>query len=341
MTTVEVPALAGLNPSSARLSHRPANRIDDLINEVDSLRAVQRDIRVNTRELAIAPADGALMVGGGERYPLRDHAFAQLCSRLKVPAPYARRCDSGLRAQNLNRWLNEEDRNVLLRLERGEVRAVLSASYRAINHADILGWLADRLGVDTPIRYELTEGYLDMQVIRESPVQSLSDRGRQGLHRGIHLRNSEVGTARVRISTLVFRSICLNGLILNGGSWSYSRRHVGKADIASDVREAFDRAMALAGKAAEGLLETEGVEVADPLKVFDRIVTRYELSEGEDSAIRKAFLWEPGHTLWHVVNSLTRAGNANDLPLDSRHRLQELGGRITSLASEGRRWLDN
>ena len=341
MTISQHPTTAGIELSPARLSHQPDTRICDLIDLVDRLRAVQRDITVNTSDLAVTPSDGSLMVGGNERYAMREHAFGQLCARLEVPTHYARRCDTGLRAQNLNRWLNQEDRNVMLRLEGGEVRAVLSASYRPINHAEILAWLVDRLGDDTLIRYELTEGYLDMQVIRESPVYSLSDRGRQGLHRGIHLRNSEIGSSRVQVSTLVFRSICLNGLILSGGQWSYSRRHVGKADVADDVRGAFDQAMTLAGKAAEGFLGTQEVEVAEPLQVFDRIVKRYELAQHEDAAIRKAFLWEPGHTLYHVINSLTRAGNARDLPLVSRHRLQELGGRISSLASEGHRWLDN
>ncbi|MCA8937465.1 MAG: hypothetical protein KDB68_14815 [Planctomycetes bacterium] len=337
----DAPATAGTARSFARLNSVPANRIADLVSDLAVRRQQQRDITVNTRELSVTPSDGALMVGGSDRYALREHAFGQLCSRLQVPARYARRCDHDLRARNINRWLREEDRDVLLRLEGDQVRAVLSASYRPINHADILSWLADRLGGDVPIRYELNEQYLDLQVVRESPVYSLADHGREGLHRGLHLRNSEVGSARVQISTLVYRSICLNGLILSSGRWTYSRRHVGKADVSDQVREAFDRALTLAGKAADGFLGTQGIQVVEPLKVIERIASRYELTKPEHEAANRAFEVEPGDTLYAVINSLTRAGNDDALALDSRHRLQELGGRITSLASEGRRWLDN
>lgn len=341
MHTLDAPARAGGGRSFARLNAVPGNRIADLVSDLAKLKDQQEDIKVNTRELAVAPADGALMVGGSERYAMREHAFGQLCAKLQVPANYARRCDAGLRAQNINRWLREDDRNLLLRIEGGEVRAVLSSTYRPINHFDVLTWLSDRLGGDVPIRYELNDQFLDLQVVREAPVHSLADRGREGLHRGLHLRNSEVGSARVQISTLVYRSICLNGLILSSGRWTYSRRHVGKADIAEQVRDAFDRAMTLAGKAADSFLGTQAIQVAEPLKVIERIASRYELTKPEHEATNRAFEIEPGETLYAVINSLTRAGNDDELALDSRHRLQELGGRLTTLASEGRRWLDN
>lgn len=341
MHSLDTPARAGGGRSFARLNAVPGNRIADLVGDLARLKDTQHDIKLNTREFAVAPADGALMVGGNERYAMREHALGQLCTKLQVPANYARRCDAGLRAQNINRWLRNEDRDVLLRIESGEVRAVLSATYRAINHLDVLTWLADRLGGDVPIRYELNDQYLDLQIVREAPVHSLADRGQEGLHRGLHLRNSEVGSARVQISTLVYRSICLNGLILSGDRWTYSRRHVGKADIAEQVREAFDRAMTLAGKAADSFLGTQAIQVPEPLKTIEHIASRYELTKPEHEATNRAFEVEPGDTLYSVINSLTRAGNDDELSLDSRHRLQELGGRITSLASEGRRWLDN
>lgn len=39
-------------------------------------------------------------------------------------------------------------------------------------------------------------------------------------------------------------------------------------------------------------------------------------------------------------NAVTRAGNAYDLPLDSRMKLQEVGGRILTAAESGARWLN-
>lgn len=148
-----------------RLSVRPEPKLSELRERLSGLARDQRDVVISTRELAMAPVDGALMVGGNERYTLREHAFGQIAAKLAIPAHYLRRCDPDLRARNVNRWLREADRDLMLRLEGGEVRAVLSGSYRVINHADILGWLESRLGENAAVRYELTEGYLDLQVV--------------------------------------------------------------------------------------------------------------------------------------------------------------------------------
>lgn len=327
------------NLISGRLSARPDARLGQLLGQLEALAVQQRDIAVNTRELAMAPEDSALVVGRAERFGLREHAFAQLATKLQIPAHYLRRCAPELRAENVNRWLREADRDVMLRFEGGEVRGVLSGAYRAINHQDILGWLESRLGENTPVRYELTEGYLDLQVV--GPAEAgMPEARRDPLHRGLHLRNSEVGLARVNISALVYRTICLNGLVMGAGRWAYQRRHVGKAEIADQVREAFDHAIELSAQAVTAFAGTRGIQVKEPEKALDRIVTRYELAEDEGAAIHRAWQVEPGKTLFAVINALTRAGNDNALALESRHKLQTLGGRLTDLSATGR-WIDN
>jgi hypothetical protein len=322
-----------------QLNARPETRLDELREHLNTLKTRQRDVVTNTRELAMTPDNGALMVGGSERYNLRDHAFGQVASKLQIPAHYLRRCDPELRSRNVNRWLREEDRDLMLRIEGNEVRAVLSRSYRTINHTDILGWLESRLGSDTAVRFELTEGYLDVQVVGRHET-GLPNADRDALHRGLHLRNSEVGLARVQVSAMVYRTICLNGLVMGNGRWAYQRRHVGRAEIADQVREAFDRAIDLSGQAATAFAGTRGIMVSQPEQALERVAQRYELAEPESEAVHNAYRREPGETLFHVINALTRAGNDNALPVDSRHKLQSLGGRLTDLSATGL-WLDN
>lgn len=319
-----------------RLNVRPDAKLGELRERLAGLACEQRDAVISTRELAMAPADGQLMVGGSERYELRRHAFGQLAAKLGIPAPYLRRCDPELRSRNVNRWLREADRDLLLRLEGSEVRAVLSATYRPINHGEILAWLESRLGQNTPVRFELTDGFLDLQVI--GPADSSS--GRDVLNRGLHLRNSEVGLARVSISAMVYRVICLNGLVMGGGRWAFTRRHVGHGELADNVRRAFDHAIELSSQAATAFAGTRAITVKEPQRALERIVTRYELAEPEAAAVTRAFTVEPGHTLYAVINALTRAGNDATLDLQSRHKLQSLGGRITELSGTGK-WLDN
>jgi hypothetical protein len=80
--------------------------------------------------------------------------------------------------------------------------------------------------------------------------------------------------------------------------------------------------------------------VAVPVAALTKVFTRYELPEPEGIAVRRAWDHEPGPNLYAIINALTRAGNDTSLPLEARHRLQALGGRITDLSATGR-WLDN
>lgn len=338
-TAVSIPEETATEFRFGQLNEAPRPRLGALRSVHEALAKTQRDIRVNTHELAVALGDGALMVAGSERYAMREHAFGQLCAKLQVRANYARRFDPGLRAQNLNRRLREQDRDVLLRVEGDDVRAVLSGSYRPINHLTILNWMTERLTDDTEVRYELNDSFLDLQVVADRPANGQQAR-HDPLYRGLHLRNSEVGLARVQVSALVYRRICLNGLVMAGGRWSYQRRHVGTAAVADAVKDAFDRALVMSRDAVKAFSGTQGIVVNAPQKALERITARYELDEAEVAPINRAFEVEPRNRLLDLVNALTRGGNDDALPLTSRVKLQELGGRIIDLAAQGR-WIDN
>ncbi len=43
------------------------------------------------------------------------------------------------------------------------------------------------------------------------------------------------------------------------------------------------------------------------------------------------WLWEPGQTMFHIINAYTRAGMFHGLSAASSYRLQTVGGHILSL----------
>ena len=86
--------------------------------------------------------------------------------------------------------------------------------------------------------------------------------------------------------------------------------------------------------------DTRNVIVRDPVPVLDRISERYHLDDGEKEAMHRAFHREPGDTLFSVIQAVTGSGNDPALGIESREKLQELGGRLLELASSGRRWID-
>ena len=66
----------------------------------------------------------------------------------------------------------------------------------------------------------------------------------------------------------------------------------------------------------------------------------YPYEEDELEAVKTAFTVEPGDTLWSVIHAVMRAGNDAALAVDSREKLQRIGGRILELAERGSRWID-
>lgn len=98
--------------------------------------------------------------------------------------------------------------------------------------------------------------------------------------------------------------------------------------------------MRLSAEAASSLIGTQGIRVQQPEKALEVIAQRYELSEDESAAVQYAYTVEPGNSLYAVINSVTRAGGSSSLTLDSRHKLQSLGGILTELSSTGK-WIDN
>lgn len=311
----------------------PNHRLGEVVEVLRSRAGGFHDEIVDVRDVGMSPDDGALHVGR-EATELQPWALSQLGAKLGIPGNYLAKCAPDIRAQNVNHWLGKESGKLLLRMDGNEVRAVLSTRYQSVSNEDLALSLAQTLPEDTPVRFELTETHFELQIIGESGMQV------DLLHRGLHVTNSEVGAASVSLSALIYRTVCLNGLIMGRGSYTFARRHIGQVDLNNVVHGEVSRLLDASGEAAgqfQGLL---GVKMPDQWKALERVVERYELTKDQGQAMVNALNQEPGETLFHTVNAVTRAGNDEGLSLDHRRELQEVGGRLLTLAQQGTRWLD-
>ncbi|MCK6440328.1 MAG: hypothetical protein L6Q71_09030, partial [Planctomycetes bacterium] len=160
------------------------------------------------------------------------------------------------------------------------------------------------------------------------------------LNFGVGIVNSEVGAASLSFSSMVFRRICLNGMIFTTRETSYSRKHVGGVDLGAVVTEQMATRSVDGNNMVSVFIRLKAVVIEEPAKVFDKIGERYELTQDQREAITAAYGVEPGNHLYACINAVTRAGNSETLALESRLRLQEVGGRMLEAAGKGRRWLD-
>jgi hypothetical protein len=270
----------------------------------------------------------------GVPYPMRREALDQLAARVRVPAAYLRRCPDDLVALNVNRWLGRMGGELLVRLEDGQVRAVLSARYQPVSHLALVRAMLEHVPEETPVRYELSAQHFAAQVLTPGALSG------GGMHGGIYLGNSETGHRVVEMQALVYRVICLNGLILADAATTLRRRHTREAMATLDeAREMAGEAWRRTARMPDRFEAVRSIRVPKPKEALEHIGRRFQLGEPEQMAIGEAFEVEPGDTLFDVINAVTRAGNSPALSLTERTDLQQLGGRILDLAEKGERWL--
>lgn len=320
------------------LREKPTRTLDELQDLLADVSRGHHDHIVSPKDLHVDERTGTLAIRSISRdYDFKPLALSQMATKLNIPANYLQRCPSELRAANVNHWLERQRSDLLVRCDGNQVRAILSHRYAIVNNTDIVAWMRDALGPETNLRFEVTEGYMTMHVVQ--PKDFLARPGDR-LNNGVAVRNSEVGLACVEVHGLLYRQICLNGLILAGRNQQWRKRHIGNGDLADRVKEAVIRLRDAAPTAMEGFTALHGIRVPDMPGLFKKVATRYSLTEAQLQAISDAFVIEPGDTMYHAVNAFTRAGNAETLPIEYRHNLQELGGRILENSTHGTAWLN-
>lgn len=312
--------------------------LDRLITTLEHHEAECRDETVAAREVAVEPMSRRLTIGSTS-YALEPDAWGSLAQRCQVPATYLKRCPPDLAAENLNYWLNSlGSRDLLVRFRGDRVRAVLSGGYAPVSHLEAVRTFLDTVpaGKEFDARFELTSSRLAVRFIERDRIDV---RPNDPVNSGFHLGNSETGHASLSVSGLLHRVICLNGLILAHGTMTYRRVHRGDvSEIKTQIAEVIRKALDLNGSVVKRFGALGEINVPDMLAAFERIAHRYGLTRDQEDAVKEAYTIERGDTLYHVVNSLTRAGNSKSVALDAREQLQRVGGRIMEGAKKGR-WL--
>jgi len=75
-------------------------------------------------------------------------------------------------------------------------------------------------------------------------------------------------------------------------------------------------------------IESRVDDPAETMKAFNK---QFQLTEREQEAVAWGWLWEPGHTLFHILNAYTRGAMYNGLPAASSYRLQAVAGQILGM----------
>jgi hypothetical protein len=295
-------------------------------NKVDEMARHYSDRLVSTPEIVFDNLKTVRI--SGEPHPMRPTAQSLMANRLGIPIQYLQRCPADVQAFNLNFWITRErNPELFFRLDGEEVRAIFTPRYRPMDNLEVLERL-DRLGYkpETRVQCVLDAEFMALNIPDGNKTFDLQgDR----ITPGISVSNSEVGLSSLKIAAFYLRLVCTNGLIAKT-QVAVAYRHISRK-ILDDLPSVFEEVSRQQLRQRDQFRLSMESRVEDPLSTMNAFNRQFQLTEKEKEAVDWGWLWEPGGTMFHIVNAYTRAAMFNGLAAASAYRLQSVGGQILSM----------
>jgi hypothetical protein len=334
-----------------------------LAAELTRQRDAKRDFIVQSPVLRMVETGDALQlpIAGADAiadraFGIRDHAHGQIASRLNIPKRYydrMRQDAPDLLAANVNRWFGESDERRMVRTLDGATRAILSDRYQRIENEEIAEVALPVLADQPDMRVE-SAAVTETRLYIKALFPRIEGEVRKGdvVQAGVVISNSEVGAGAVTVTPLIFRLVCLNGMIREDGR--LRGFHIGAKAIegesvyellTDETRQADDRAILLKvrdvikaaaqpeffARALERMRESTTEKLTgDPAKAVEVLATKAGLSEGERGGVLRHLIEGGDISRWGVLNAVTRASQ-DVASYDRATELEALGGKILDL----------
>lgn len=301
-------------------------------------------------------------IGGnvGEEFEVTEHAQRQLASRLSIPWKFYDRMledHPDLLERDINELFRREPENRMVRTLDGQARAFLSSRYRRLDNFDLVEHVLPVLGeqrIDADrSSFAITDTRLYMKVV----FPRIEGEVRKGdvVQSGVLISNSEIGAGVLRITPLVFRLVCLNGMVAPESIEQFKRTHLGKQlevdGLAGQLYrtatlEAADKAVwmevedltrATADPEVFGGLVERMRNAADatidgnPVDAVEVLANRFNLTEDERGGILGHLVRGGDMSQWGLLNAVTRHAQDDGLSYERSTELEEIGGKVLDL----------
>lgn len=218
--------------------------ITQMAQELERQAATKRDFIANTSQLAVAENGTALQMALPDREPLvldlGEHFRRQAASHYKVPQEYAERIRTShpqLYARTLNTFFDKEPARRMVRSLDGKARAFLSDRYRPLDNFQLAEAVLPVAMAQPQVRMESSQ-FTESRFYMKLVFPKIETEVKKGdvVQLGLNISNSEVGNGSLAVQVMVFRLVCLNGLIVP--DMGQRRYHVGKR--ADETESAFE-----------------------------------------------------------------------------------------------------
>lgn len=348
---------------------------------VPELISYLKDIRDNALDYVVpGPKLEVKALDGGQEWELwieapegikifrpTDWAQRQTVSKTPMPWKYhAKLLEAGkanLAALNLNSWLQEEKRKIMIRTVGDHFRAMVSDRYRAFDNLDLFGQVARAIQATNTSRQSIDESYKPVQFWRADVTEtnlfvSVLDKGQvydlgtkekpDRYNVMLTIKNSEVGQSSMSIEPSFFRGMCLNlysrepalrkvhtGEKLEEGIFSAETRQAQRDLWQREVRDVFNATLVnheFFDKWADDLREAKEVKIPDMEVSVHRASEEFDFTETEANTIMAALMTDPTiypedrGTAYALINAMTIA--SKDMGLERMHEVAHIAGDV-------------
>jgi len=289
-----------------------------------------------TAALATIPAPGR----DRRVFPLRDHAFSQLCERAGAPAGYIKKLPGHIQMACVNHGIQAfaKQNGNTLRLAGGEARALLSDRYAALDNHMVIEVLERTLRAagmldDVRVRSISTGPTASMRLTLPGEGIVVANPRKVGdiIETGLDMLNGEIGNRSVLLSPSTYRLICLNGMRAWNREWATRLNHVGDAQrLVEAFQDAVPTALAASRGMRDQMAKAVDILVDDILAEFDGL-RAFGLSAAETRDVARDVMAERSLALpedtngWGDVMAQVRDISAYDVLNGVTHVAQSKG----------------
>jgi len=311
---------------------RAKDTFENVIGKVHQMSLDHYDEIIPVRDMEFDSFDN--MTIGGNEFEVLPSAQRLIANRLRIPQSYLSRCPEYLQSDNLNYWLEREQKNretFFCRFSGNKLRGLFTQRYTALDHMEVLTKMLE-YGFDPSceVHFSLDESMMLLKVPEYGRMFRLTEKDK--VVPGISIANSEVGLLALSIEAYFYRLVCSNGLI-SETAVSSRFKHVSRKALETFPQVLSD--VVYQSQYSQGRYQMSmQTHVDNPMATIELFSKQFQLSQDETEIVRKAYYLEQGATMFHVINAFTAAAREPDLTAIDAYKMERVGGQILGLVKQ-------
>lgn len=270
--------------------------------------------------------------------PVSRYALGQLSTKIGVPVSYVSKCLSSGRIElakdNINSWLEDFNKDLLIREYDGKVRGVLSNKYSVCDSHEILKAVDEAVDLK---QYDIKGSFLNEERLHVRFInKSRLHISGEDLFTGLFLDSSDVGRNVLTVRFGIYKQVCTNGLVISrAGGTLFEQKHIGitSEEFFEGLVKSLKNVDLLTQHAEEWVKYAKQMrnhfsikDEDDIQKFIEYIRKQTNLSERSAHKVIDLMSTKYDNSKWGLINGITEV--AQDYTLERRLELERMAGLL-------------